>query len=138
VTALTAALGLWQLLTSLNIDLWLRFSQFPTVADVAGAFAGRLSGPAYWTDLTDSLTRVLTGFLVAAVLGVAVGVLVARSHLAEDLLARCWKSSARSRPSPWSPSRSSSSPPTRRASSSSPSPPPSSRSWSPPGTRCAH
>lgn len=86
VTSVAAALGLWQLLTSLNVDLWLRFSQFPTVADVARAFAARLAGDDYWTDLTDSLTRILTGFLLAAVAGVATGVLVARSRLAEDLL----------------------------------------------------
>ncbi|WP_225825888.1 ABC transporter permease [Streptomyces naphthomycinicus] len=86
VASLAAALGLWQLLTSLDVDLWLRFSQFPTVTDVAHAFAERLSGDDYWTDLTDSLTRILTGFALAAVLGVATGVLVARSRLAEDLL----------------------------------------------------
>ncbi|MFJ8036207.1 ABC transporter permease [Streptomyces sp. NPDC096032] len=84
--SLAVALGLWQLLTSLDVDLWLRFSQFPTVTDVAHAFADRVSGADYWTDLTDSLTRILTGFALAAVLGVATGVLVARSRLAEDLL----------------------------------------------------
>ncbi|MFF4037099.1 ABC transporter permease [Streptomyces sp. NPDC001816] len=84
--SLAVALGLWQVLTTLHVDLWLRFSQFPTVTDVVRAFAGRLSGPDYWTDLTDSLTRILTGFLLAAMLGVAGGVLVARSRLAEDLL----------------------------------------------------
>ncbi|MEU6379955.1 ABC transporter permease [Streptomyces sp. NPDC046909] len=84
--SLVADLGVWQLLTGLDIDLWLRFSQFPTVTDVAQAFADRLSGPDYWTDLTDSLTRILSGFLLAAALGVATGVLVARSRLAEDLL----------------------------------------------------
>ncbi|MDG5806731.1 ABC transporter permease [Streptomyces ossamyceticus] len=84
--ALLAALALWQSLTSLDVDLWLRFSQFPTVTDVAHAFADRVAGPDYWTDLADSLTRIVTGFLLAAVLGVAVGVLIARSRLAEDLL----------------------------------------------------
>ncbi|MEU2716094.1 ABC transporter permease [Streptomyces sp. NPDC007205] len=84
--SLTVFLGLWQLLTSLDVNLWLRFSQFPTVTDVARAFADRLSGSDYWTDLTDSLTRILTGFALAAVLGVATGMLVARSRLAEDLL----------------------------------------------------
>ncbi|MFB8181596.1 ABC transporter permease [Streptomyces sp. NPDC055966] len=84
--SLAAFLGLWQLLTGLKVDLWLRFSQFPTATDVARAFAGRLSGDDYWTDLADSLTRILTGFALAAVLGVATGVLVARSRLAEDLL----------------------------------------------------
>jgi len=86
VASLVVALGVWQALTGLDIDLWLRFSQFPTVTDVAHAFADRLAGPDYWTDLTDSLTRILSGFLLAAVLGVATGVLVARSRLAEDLL----------------------------------------------------
>ncbi|MFJ9714404.1 ABC transporter permease [Streptomyces sp. NPDC101213] len=86
VAAVAAALGLWQLLTGLDVDLWLRFSQFPTVTDVAHTFADRLRGADYWTDLTDSLTRIVTGFLLAAVLGVAGGVLVARSRLAEDLL----------------------------------------------------
>ncbi|AZP19686.1 ABC transporter permease [Streptomyces aquilus] len=86
VASLVVALGVWQALTSLDIDLWLRFSQFPTVTDVAHAFADRLAGPDFWTDLTDSLTRILSGFLLAAVLGVATGVLVARSRLAEDLL----------------------------------------------------
>ncbi|MFK4798900.1 ABC transporter permease [Streptomyces sp. MPA0124] len=86
LVSLAVALGLWQLLTSRDIDVWLRFSQFPTVTDVARTFADRLAGPDYWTDLTDSLTRILTGFLLAAVLGVATGVLVARSRLAEDLL----------------------------------------------------
>ncbi|MGW2957027.1 ABC transporter permease [Streptomyces sp. NPDC001220] len=86
VASLAAALGAWQLLTSLKVDLWLRFSQFPTVTDIAHAFADRISGDDYWTDLADSLTRILTGFVLAAVLGVATGVLVARSRLAEDLL----------------------------------------------------
>lgn len=84
--SLAACLGMWQLLTDLHVDAWLRFSQFPTVTDVARTFAVRLSGPDYWTDLADSLTRILTGFLLATVLGVATGVLVARSRLAEDLL----------------------------------------------------
>ncbi|MQY35467.1 hypothetical protein SRB17_34450 [Streptomyces sp. RB17] len=84
--SLAAFLGLWQLLTSLKVDLWLRFSQFPTVTDVARAFSRRLSGGDYWTDLTDSLTRILTGFALAAVLGVVTGVLVARSRLVEGLL----------------------------------------------------
>jgi NitT/TauT family transport system permease protein len=84
--SLAAALGLWQLLTTLDVNLWVRFSQFPTVTDVARAFTDRLAGPDYWTDLTDSLTRIVTGFLLAAVLGVPTGVLVARSRLAEDLL----------------------------------------------------
>lgn len=84
--SLVAALGIWQLLTAFDINLWLRFEQFPTVADVARAFGDRLGTDAYWQDLTDSLTRIVTGFALAAVLGITVGTAVARSRLASDLL----------------------------------------------------
>ncbi|GAA4089881.1 ABC transporter permease [Streptomyces shaanxiensis] len=86
VLSLLAALGLWQLLTTLDVQLWLRFDQFPSVTDVAGEFGERLGDGAYWQDVTDSLRRIVTGFLLAAVLGVAAGVAVGRSRWAADLV----------------------------------------------------
>ncbi|MFE0255900.1 ABC transporter permease [Streptomyces sp. NPDC059010] len=86
VLSLLAALGLWQLLTTLDVQLWLRFDQFPSVTDVAGEFGERLGDGAYWQDVTDSLRRIVTGFLLAAVLGVAAGVAVGRSRWAADLI----------------------------------------------------
>ena len=84
--SLAGALGLWQLLTAYDVNLWLRFEQFPTVTDVARAFGDRIGSATYWQDLTDSLTRIVTGFVLAAVAGVAVGTAIARSRLAADLL----------------------------------------------------
>ncbi|WP_433572146.1 ABC transporter permease [Streptomyces sp. CA-251247] len=84
--SLAGALGLWQLLTAYDVNLWLRFEQFPTVTDVARAFGDRIGSGTYWQDLTDSLTRIVTGFVLAAVAGVAVGTAIARSRLAADLL----------------------------------------------------
>ncbi|MEU9996206.1 ABC transporter permease [Streptomyces sp. NPDC050848] len=86
VGSLVAALGLWQLLTTLDVNVWLRFEQFPTVGEVASAFADRVPTDAYWQDLGHSLRRIVVGFLLASVLGVAVGTLVARSRWAADLL----------------------------------------------------
>ncbi|MFG2549246.1 ABC transporter permease [Streptomyces sp. NPDC048581] len=86
VLSLVAALGLWQLLTTLDVQLWLRFDQFPSVTDVAREFGERLGTAAYWQDVTDSLRRIVVGFLLAAVLGVAAGVAVGRSRWAADLL----------------------------------------------------
>ncbi|MET9734086.1 ABC transporter permease [Streptomyces sp. NPDC006458] len=86
VLSLLAALGAWQLVTSLDVQLWLRFEQFPSVVDVAREFGERLGAGAYWQDVADSLRRIVTGFLLAAVLGVAVGVAVGRSRWAADLL----------------------------------------------------
>ncbi|MFF3756329.1 ABC transporter permease subunit [Streptomyces sp. NPDC002185] len=80
------ALGVWQLLTSLDVNLWLRFEQFPTVVEVASALADRIGTEAYWQDLGHSLRRITLGFLLAAVLGVAAGTAVARSRWAADVL----------------------------------------------------
>ncbi|MER7155858.1 ABC transporter permease, partial [Streptomyces lydicus] len=82
--AVLGALALWQVLAQFHVDLWLRFAQFPTVTETAGAFARRLGTATYWQDVTESLTRIVTGFALAAVLGVAVGTAVARSHLVSD------------------------------------------------------
>ncbi|MFE5963875.1 ABC transporter permease [Streptomyces sp. NPDC056463] len=84
--SLGAALGLWQLLTSLDVNLWLRFEQFPTVGEVASAAADRVGTDVYWQDLGHSLRRIMVGFLLASVAGVAVGTFVARSRWAADLL----------------------------------------------------
>ncbi|MFD0370157.1 ABC transporter permease [Streptomyces sp. NPDC127114] len=84
--SLAGALALWQLLTSQDVDLWLRFEQFPTVVEVASAFADRVGTATYWQDLGHSLGRIVVGFLLAAVLGVAAGTAVARSRWAADLL----------------------------------------------------
>ncbi|AJT62116.2 hypothetical protein T261_0426 [Streptomyces lydicus] len=84
--AVLGALAVWQLLAQFRVDAWLRFSQFPTVTETAREFGRRLAGAAYWQDLGESLTRIATGFALAAVLGVAVGTAVARSPLAADLV----------------------------------------------------
>ncbi|MFJ5787981.1 ABC transporter permease [Streptomyces hydrogenans] len=84
--SLLAALGAWQLLTAYDVNLWLRFEQFPTVGEVASALADRVGTAAYWQDLGHSLRRIVTGFLLAAVLGVAAGTAIARSRWAADLL----------------------------------------------------
>ncbi|WP_055697601.1 ABC transporter permease, partial [Streptomyces silaceus] len=86
LASLVAALGLWQLLTSLDVELWLRFGQFPTVGEVAAAFGDRVGTAPYWQDLGHSLRRVVVGFLLAAVLGVAAGTAIARSRWAADVL----------------------------------------------------
>ncbi|WP_327383809.1 ABC transporter permease [Streptomyces sp. NBC_01207] len=84
--SLGAALLVWQGLTSLDVNVWLRFEQFPTVGEVAGAFAERAGTGPFWQDLASSLRRIVTGFLLAAVAGVAVGTAIARSRIAADVL----------------------------------------------------
>ena len=89
-SSLVAALGLWQVLTTYDVHLWLRFDRLPTVVDVAHALVTQLGTATYYADLTASLGRIVAGFGLAAILGVSVGVLVGRSrtgaHLVQPLL----------------------------------------------------
>jgi NitT/TauT family transport system permease protein len=84
--SLLAFLGAWQAVTALRVHVWVHFEQLPTVVQVGREFGHRLGTGTYWQDLGDSLGRILTGFGLAAVLGVATGVAIGRSRIAEDLL----------------------------------------------------
>jgi len=80
LASVTAAIGLWQLLTAGKVRFLLRFDTLPTVTQVAHALTRRLHTYEYWLDLAQSLLRILTGFGIAAVIGVATGVLLGRSR----------------------------------------------------------
>ncbi|MFG1694862.1 ABC transporter permease [Nonomuraea sp. NPDC049309] len=86
LASLLAAAGLWQLLTVTDARLWLRFDRLPTLVEVAERAASLLATRLYWLDLLQSLMRICTGFGLAAVAGVAAGILVARSAQAGDVL----------------------------------------------------
>jgi NitT/TauT family transport system permease protein len=86
VASLVAGLLLWQVLTATKTIAWLRFDQLPTVVEVAKRFVVQLGTADYYQDLADSLSRILTGFLLAAALGISLGVVIARSRVLGDLL----------------------------------------------------
>ncbi|OBB90029.1 ABC transporter permease [Mycobacterium sp. 852002-40037_SCH5390672] len=85
LASVAGAIGLWQLLTAEKVRLLLRFDTLPTVTDVINALQRRLGTGEYWLDLAQSLIRILTGFGLAAAIGVASGVLLGRSRLFADI-----------------------------------------------------
>jgi NitT/TauT family transport system permease protein len=86
LASVAAAIGVWQLLTAGHVRFWLRFDTLPTVTEIVGALSRALSTNAYWLDLAQSLIRILSGFGLAAIVGVATGIMLGRSRLAGDLL----------------------------------------------------
>ena len=84
LASVVAAIGLWQLLTANHVRLWLRFDTLPTVTEIASAFVNRLGTGEYWLDLGQSLIRILTGFGLAALVGVVTGILLGRSAVFSD------------------------------------------------------
>lgn len=86
VASVLAAIGLWEVLTANGVRLWLRFDTLPTVTEIAAALAARVGTAEYWLDLGQSLIRILTGFGLAALIGVITGILLGRSRLFADVV----------------------------------------------------
>jgi NitT/TauT family transport system permease protein len=86
VGSLALALVLWQWVTVADIHLGVRFDRLPTLTQLADSFGRHLASRQYYLDITQSLIRILTGFALAAVAGVAAGITVARSRLLADVL----------------------------------------------------
>ncbi len=85
VASVIAAIALWQLLTANHVRAWLRFDTLPTVTEIATSFVNRLGTEEYWLDLGQSLIRILTGFGLAALVGVVTGILLGRSAAFSDV-----------------------------------------------------
>lgn len=85
LASVVSAVILWQLLTANDVRLGLRFDTLPTVTEIVAALGNRLSAPEYWLDLGQSLIRILTGFGIAAAVGVVTGILLGRTALFADV-----------------------------------------------------
>ena len=80
--SLVTAILVWHLLTTYDVVAWLRFDQIPGPVEVYDAFRVQLGSSLYYQDLAQSLVRILSGFALAAVGGVGIGILLARSRFA--------------------------------------------------------
>ncbi|WP_330254500.1 ABC transporter permease [Nocardia sp. NBC_00565] len=81
VASVATAIGLWQLLTANNVRFWLRFDTLPTVTEIVAEFGRQFHKNQYYVDVAQSLIRILTGFGLAAVVGVLAGIGLGRSGL---------------------------------------------------------
>jgi len=78
LAALALALGLWQLIT---ISGWRESYVLPGPAPVFLVLADRVATGEFWKAVGVTMTRGIVGFAIAAVLGLVLGVLVARSRI---------------------------------------------------------
>ena len=87
VASLLACLLFWQVAASHKLDLGLfTFTYVPTPGAVLDAAWQLFTSSTVVAHLTSSLSRVFAGYLLAAVLGVTLGLLIGRSKWAEDTL----------------------------------------------------
>lgn len=84
--SLAAAVLIWQALTANDVVAWLRFDMLPGPVEVFGTLSRQLGTAVFYLDLLQSLVRILSGFAIAAVAGIGVGILLARVSWAADVL----------------------------------------------------
>jgi sulfonate transport system permease protein len=84
----SVALGLlaWQLLATHGVDFVLDFQNLPAPLQVWSVFTRLLHQHDFYLDIGYSLRRIGIAYLLATVLGVGIGALMGRFHLAQDLV----------------------------------------------------
>ena len=78
LAALAIALGLWQIVA---ISGWKESYVLPGPVPVFAELGRRLVTPDFWTAVGITMTRGVVGFVIAAALGLVLGVTVARSRI---------------------------------------------------------
>ncbi|MBF6136228.1 ABC transporter permease [Nocardia otitidiscaviarum] len=76
----------WHVVTEMDLVAWLRFDKLPGPLDVAASLRRQLESGVFYEHMVASLRRILSGFAIAAVLGVAAGMAIGRSRIAAALL----------------------------------------------------
>src|SRR5690606_5285903 len=85
--SITLCLAFWQVAATQRLDFGLvTFSNVPTPASVLNAVWQLVHSDALWPHLTSSLGRVFIGYVIAAFLGISLGLAVGRSKRAEKIL----------------------------------------------------
>jgi NitT/TauT family transport system permease protein len=85
---LTLAIGivLWHLATRYRLDAYIRFENVPSPAQVGAALWRHLGDSRFYVHVGVSLRRILTGYALAALLGIVLGLAMGRSWLARSLI----------------------------------------------------
>jgi sulfonate transport system permease protein len=82
LASMTLWLGLWQLASMNKWQFFFRFDNIPAPTEVLQAAGELFSAPKFVAHVQSSVRRIFTGFSIAAVLAVGLGVLIGRVRLA--------------------------------------------------------
>ena len=86
VLALLIGLVLWHVATLYKLDFYINFENVPSPVKVGDAFVTHLGETEFYIHIAVSMRRILTGYLIATLLGVVAGVLMARSRFARAFI----------------------------------------------------
>ncbi|APG93465.1 alkanesulfonates transport system permease protein (plasmid) [Sinorhizobium americanum] len=85
--SLAICLIAWQMASALRLDLGVvTFQNVPGPVDVAAAALEFLRSPRLYDHVSSSIRRVLAGYVIAAIAGVVLGLVIGRSRWLGDIL----------------------------------------------------
>ena len=86
VASLASVLLFWHLATTLRWDFYIRFTNIPTPLEVLDKVVQVNANGKFITNIGMSLRRIVIGFAIATVVGVALGLVIGRYRIARGLL----------------------------------------------------
>src|SRR5258708_1114777 len=86
VVSLGITLLLWHLATRYRLDFYVRFVNIPSPGDVFDHLVRALQSPAYVRNILKSLQRIVIGFALATVVGIALGIVIGWYRTARELV----------------------------------------------------
>jgi NitT/TauT family transport system permease protein len=82
--SIAAWLGLWQMASAWEWELFFRFENIPAPTEVALAAGELLQDPKLGAHVLSSLQRIFIGYSIAAVLAIVMGLIIGRIRLAAE------------------------------------------------------
>ncbi len=86
VFAVLIGLGLWYWAARVHLDFYIRFDNVPSPVIVGEAFWRHLHETKFYIHILVSMRRILFGYILAAVVGIFLGLIMGRSRFARDFL----------------------------------------------------
>ncbi|MCA0869446.1 ABC transporter permease [Seohaeicola saemankumensis] len=84
--SLTIGVLIWHLVTEINLDFYINFSNVPSPVKVFTAFFDHIQTEIFWTHIGVSMRRILISYSLATVLGISIGLMMGRSRLARAFI----------------------------------------------------
>jgi NitT/TauT family transport system permease protein len=84
--AILAGVALWHWAVAARLDFYIRFDNVPGPLAVGAAFWLHLHEMKFFIHILVSIERIITGYALAAGVGIFLGLIMGRSRIARDLL----------------------------------------------------
>ncbi len=86
LTSIALFIGAWYLAVKYRVDFYVRFTNIPAPLDVFKEMVDLSKNDSFYQNMLISLRRILLGFGIAVVFGVALGLVIGRYRLARQLM----------------------------------------------------